>query len=53
MVHWAGPVLSVVGIAVGLVGLRQTGLPGVLLPALAACLLFLAALFTMRPDVLQ
>lgn len=53
MLHWTGPILTIVGIAVGLFGLRQTGLAGVVLPAAAAAILFLAALFTMRPDLLQ
>lgn len=46
MEHWTGPILSVVGIAVGLFGVRQTGLAGVFLTAAAAALLFLAAYVT-------
>jgi len=53
MGHWAGPVLTIVGIAVGMFGLRQTGLAGVVLPAAAAAILLLAAYVTMRPDLLQ
>ena len=43
MEHWAGPILSIVGITVGLFGIRQAGLAGVFLTATAAALLFLAA----------